>query len=57
MRTHKDAETPQECQWFPACGMEATHTQSHPVLGEVPICDRCQHWYDEQVRQVRKVTE
>lgn len=32
----------QTCQWFARCENLATHTQSHPILGEVPICDRCQ---------------
>lgn len=29
------------CQWFALCTNEATTTRSHPVLKEVPICDRC----------------
>ena len=33
--------TPQ-CEWFALCGNYATHTRTHPVLGEVPICDRCE---------------
>lgn len=31
----------QMCEWFALCDHEATGTRSHPVLGEVPICDRC----------------
>lgn len=34
------------CQWFAYCTNDATGTQSHPILGEVPICDRCQGIYD-----------
>lgn len=34
------------CQWFALCPNDATHTQSHPVLGDVPICERCQAKYD-----------
>jgi hypothetical protein len=29
------------CQWFARCGNDATTTRRHPVLGAVPICDRC----------------
>lgn len=29
------------CQWFALCTNEATQTISHPILGEVPTCDRC----------------
>lgn len=34
------------CAWYLKCDNAATHTQSHPVLGDVPICDRCQAKYD-----------
>ena len=29
------------CEWFALCDHEATGTLPHPVLGDVPICDRC----------------
>lgn len=29
------------CEWFLMCVREASGTMSHPVLGEVPICDVC----------------
>lgn len=29
------------CRWFARCGRPAAGTTSHPVLGEVPTCDRC----------------
>lgn len=29
------------CRWFAACENPATHEREHPVLGRVPICDRC----------------
>jgi hypothetical protein len=32
---------PYECQWFAYCTNEATGTTPHPILGDVPTCDRC----------------
>lgn len=29
------------CEWFALCENEATHHEPHPVLGDVPRCDRC----------------
>lgn len=29
------------CQWFALCDREATQSVPHPVLGDVPTCDRC----------------
>jgi hypothetical protein len=29
------------CAWFALCMNQATTTEPHPVLGDVPICDRC----------------
>lgn len=34
------------CMWFGHCTNRATHTQYHPIIGDVPICDRCQEKYD-----------
>lgn len=29
------------CEWFALCTNKATGTVAHPILGDVPICDRC----------------
>jgi len=29
------------CEWFAYCENRATLTMPHPVLGSVPICERC----------------
>lgn len=29
------------CQWFLMCLNPAVGTVNHPILGDVPICDRC----------------
>ena len=29
------------CEWFALCENPATREHPHPVLGSVPICDRC----------------
>lgn len=34
------------CHWFAACPNQAVQTLRHPVLGEVPICQRCLDWYN-----------
>jgi hypothetical protein len=29
------------CEWVLLCDNDATTTRSHPILGDVPICKRC----------------
>lgn len=29
------------CQWYALCPNDAVGTTSHPILGDVPICERC----------------
>ena len=29
------------CEWFALCRNESVGTVPHPVLGDVPICQRC----------------
>lgn len=37
-----------ECSWFALCTNTATKLRSQPVLGDVPICDRC----DDKVSRI-----
>lgn len=41
-----------QCQWFALCENEATTTRPHPILGDVPICQRC----DEKVARIEAAT-
>src|SRR4051794_17231694 len=34
-------EPPMSCQWFALCDNEAVGVVVHPVLGNVPTCQRC----------------
>lgn len=34
-------EPVQTCEWFALCGNPAVTTEPHPILGDVPICQRC----------------
>lgn len=31
----------ERCEWFLHCNEPATGTTPHPILGDVPTCDRC----------------
>lgn len=35
----------QLCEWFARCVRPAARTCSHPILGEVPICEECHGKY------------
>lgn len=38
----KEAMTnPILCEWFALCDREADHLVRHPILGDVPTCERC----------------
>lgn len=34
------------CEWFARCTNETSQAAGHPVLGPVPICDRCADMLD-----------
>jgi hypothetical protein len=34
------------CEWFALCDRPATDTRPHPILGDVPVCDRCAAFVD-----------
>lgn len=38
------------CEWYAICDYNATTTRPHPVLGDVPICSRC----NERVGKIGK---
>lgn len=40
-RARKAVSSSAQCEWFAMCDNLATGTIPHPVLGDVPICDRC----------------
>lgn len=41
IRKAREAHEPSPCRWWVNCTSPATTTHSHPILGDVPICDRC----------------
>lgn len=42
------------CEWFLLCDHFASKTRPHPVLGDVPICKRCD---DKMARLVAEADE
>lgn len=45
-------EEPVYCSWFAKCPNPATTVRAHPILGGVPICQRC----DEKVGGIEEAT-
>ncbi len=37
----REKETTPVCEWFALCANPAIREEPHPILGAVPICDRC----------------
>lgn len=44
----KKAAAKPGCGWFALCKNQSTTTRSHPILGDVPICKRC----DDKVKAI-----
>lgn len=44
--TPRMRDIPRACEWFALCTNDATSTMPHPVLGDVPICQRCRDKVD-----------
>lgn len=42
-----------KCEWFAMCTNPATMTRSHPILGQVPICKRC----DDKMNKIEDYIE
>lgn len=38
---------PNRCRWFMRCQNTATSMTPHPILGEVPTCERCKRFAAE----------
>lgn len=38
------------CRWFLKCENDATGTTPHPILGDVPTCDRCHDFATKPLR-------
>jgi hypothetical protein len=47
-----EREALETCQWFFLCRSEATAAVRHPILGLVPVCDRCVDKLDLPVSSV-----
>jgi len=39
------------CEWFLLCENFASNTRAHPVLGDVPICKRCNDKMDRLIQE------
>jgi len=39
-------EAERRCEWFALCDNVATGERKHPILGNVPVCDRCHAFAD-----------
>lgn len=41
------------CEWFALCANEATGSTFHPILNDVPTCDRCHKFATGETRLPR----
>lgn len=42
MEPTRPGEAAVRCEWFAWCDRQAVVEVSHPILGGVPVCDRCE---------------
>lgn len=47
--TNETKHDTQTCEWFALCTNDAVGTAKHPVLGQVPICQRCANKFDLEI--------
>ena len=46
-----------ECRWFLKCKNEATVLLPHPILGDVPCCDRCAKLAEADPKDLKSVDQ
>lgn len=37
------------CEWYALCSNVSVGTVTHPILGEVPVCERCLNKHEESM--------
>lgn len=42
------------CEWFNMCHRKASTVRTHPVRGEVPICEECNSYMEKRVEDSRE---
>lgn len=42
------------CKWYALCANESVGHVAHPILGDVPICQRCADRHDLIVEKVEE---
>lgn len=49
-RADDEAQRHSECEWYLLCFNVPIGTVTHPILGEVPVCERCLNKHDMHQR-------